>query len=106
MSFANSIMAAFIIVTIVFIVLAVLFIVLKLQTSILVKFIGNENKVSSSTQMNKEVMPKEKTSEISYGELELIGVDEQTAARVMAMASYKLNIPLNELHFKAIKALD
>ena len=42
----------------------------------------------------------------SQGELELIGVDEPTAAMLMALVSYKTEIPLNRLAFKSIKLVE
>ncbi|MBR6531051.1 MAG: OadG family protein [Clostridia bacterium] len=42
----------------------------------------------------------------SQGELELIGVDEPTAAMLMALVSYKTNIPLNRLAFRSIKLVE
>ena len=42
----------------------------------------------------------------SQGELELIGVDEPTAAMLMALVSYQTEIPLNRLAFKSIKLVE
>ncbi|MBP3447103.1 MAG: OadG family protein [Clostridia bacterium] len=42
----------------------------------------------------------------SQGELELIGVDEPTAAMLMALVSYKTEIPLNRLAFRSIKLVE
>lgn len=42
----------------------------------------------------------------SQGELELIGVDEATAAMLMALVSYKTDIPLNRLIFRSIKLVE
>ncbi len=42
----------------------------------------------------------------SQGELELIGVDEATAAILMALVSYKTEIPLNRLAFRSIKFVE
>lgn len=39
------------------------------------------------------------------GEVALLGVDEKTAACVMAIVSHETGIPLSELVFKSIKAL-
>ena len=39
------------------------------------------------------------------GEVALIGVDEKTAACVMAIVSHETGIPLSELNFKQIKVL-
>ena len=40
------------------------------------------------------------------GEVELIGVDEKTAAVIMAIVSQQSDIPLNRLSFKSIKLVD
>ncbi len=42
----------------------------------------------------------------SAGELKLIGVDEKTAAMIMAIVSDESEIPLSQLQFKTIKAID
>ncbi|RCX08899.1 oxaloacetate decarboxylase gamma subunit [Anaerobacterium chartisolvens] len=42
----------------------------------------------------------------SSGELKLFGVDEKTAAMIMAIVSDQSEIPLSELQFKTISALD
>lgn len=48
----------------------------------------------------------EPDGEWSAGELKLIGVDEKTAAMIMAIVSDESEIPLSELQFKSIKAID
>ena len=40
------------------------------------------------------------------GEVDLVGVDEKTAAVVMAIVSNQSNIPLNRLSFKSIRLMD
>lgn len=40
------------------------------------------------------------------GEVELIGVDEKTAAVIMAIVSQQSDIPLNRLSFKSIKLVE
>ncbi len=42
----------------------------------------------------------------SAGELKLLGVDERTAAMIMAIVSHESKIPLSELQFKMIKAIN
>ena len=42
----------------------------------------------------------------SSGDLELIGVDEKTAAVIMAIVSDKSGIPLNRLQFKSISLME
>lgn len=43
---------------------------------------------------------------IGHGELKLYGVDEKTAAMIMAIVSDESKIPLKELRFKSIKLLE
>lgn len=43
---------------------------------------------------------------VNNGEVDLIGVDEKTAAVIMAIVSQKSDIPLNRLSFKSIKLID
>ena len=42
----------------------------------------------------------------SAGSLDLIGVDEKTAAVIMAIVSNKSGIPLNRLSFKSIRLME
>ena len=42
----------------------------------------------------------------SQGNLELVGVDEATAAMLMALVSYKTEIPLNRLAFRSIRLVE
>ena len=44
-----------------------------------------------------------KLADGSLGDIKLYNVDDATAAMIMAIVADKLNIPLNELHFKSIK---
>ena len=43
---------------------------------------------------------------VHNGEVDLIGVDEKTAAVIMAIVSQQSNIPLNRLSFKSIRLID
>ena len=43
---------------------------------------------------------------VNNGEVDLVGVDEKTAAVIMAIVSQQSNIPLNRLSFKSIKLID
>ena len=43
---------------------------------------------------------------VNNGEVDLIGVDEKTAAVVMAIVSQQSEIPLNRLQFKSIKLVE
>lgn len=46
------------------------------------------------------------TANVSSGELELVDTDEKSAAVIMALVSYKSNIPLNRLSFKSIRLME
>lgn len=52
------------------------------------------------------VKAEEKPHEIYGGEIALYDVDEKTAACLMAIVSDSSGIPLDQLIFKSIKALD
>ena len=56
-------------------------------------------------EVQKSVGPTLPETE-SQGELELIGVDEATAAMLMALVSYKTDIPLNRLIFRSIRLVE
>ena len=43
---------------------------------------------------------------MNNGEVDLIGVDEKTAAVIMAIVSKQSEIPLNRLSFKSIRLMD
>lgn len=63
---------------------------------------------------NKAVDTKPADSETSHavaslssgGQVKLIDVDEKTAATIIAIVSHETGIPLSELQFKSIKALN
>lgn len=57
------------------------------------------------SEVQKSVGPTLPETE-SQGELELIGVDEATAAMLMALVSYKTDIPLNRLIFRSIRLVE
>jgi hypothetical protein len=107
MSITNSLLVALIVMTIVFGVLAILSLILKLQTSILSSFSRDKSRHADNIETNDTIASKSiEVQEISEGELKLIDVDERTAAMIMALTSDELKVPLNELQFKSIRALD
>lgn len=105
MSVANSILVALIVMLIVFVCLIALSLLLKLQ-SFIFGYVDKNKKI----QVNKEEVPSNNTNnintEVSTGELELIGVDEKTTAIIMAIVSDELKVPLCELQFKSIKLIN
>lgn len=71
------------------------------------------NKIQKSRRMDAENTKEENgipleqgDAGLSTGQLKLIGVDEKTAAMIMAIVSHESGIPLSELRFISIKALD
>jgi Na+-transporting methylmalonyl-CoA/oxaloacetate decarboxylase gamma subunit len=109
MSVSNSLLVALLVMGIVFVVLIVLSLLLKAQSKIF-SFIDKNNKPSATVEIeNKGDCNSsyiQNTPEVSKGQLSLIGVDEKTAAIIMAIVSDELKISLNELQFQSIKSLD
>lgn len=106
MTVTNSLLVAVIVMAIVFTVLIALSLILKLQTAVLSAINRTNSSLEKAVQKTDRADADSNNIQISSGELKIIGTDERTAAMVMALASYELNIPLNELQFKSIKALD
>lgn len=105
MTFLESLMVSLNGIAVVFIVLIGLCLFVVIQT-FLVKVL--EKKAVKSTPVvvaavNNITLP---VCQIASGELKLVNVDEKTAAMVMAIVSDESKIPLSELIFKSIKALD
>lgn len=101
MSIADSLLVALILISIVFMGLIVLYILVRIEAYI-ISLIGKKEQV----EVSKQPSVSSNVEEVSEGELTLIGVDEETAAMIMAITSDELKIPLNELRFISIKALD
>jgi len=106
MNMMESILAAAFCMAMVFVVLACLFILIKLF-SFGVKAIDiNADKSMKTDPAPETVSINTEQSEFSSGELKLHNVDERTAAMIMAIVSDESGIPLSELCFKSIKALE
>lgn len=101
MSIADSLLVALILISIVFMGLIALYILVRIEAYI-ISLIGKREQV----EVSKQPSVSSNVEEVSEGELTLIGVDEETAAMIMAITSDELKIPLNELRFISIKALD
>lgn len=94
--------------------LAIVFVVLvalSLVITLLSKILGAFRKKEKTPQGAPGNIPQQAAAEtqdagIAAGELKLIDVDEKTAAIIMAIVSHESGIPLSELQFKSIKALD
>ena len=109
MSILDSLLVALLVMAIVFIVLIVLMLLVKIQ-SVIFNLIdkkidkpSSKVKALSSSHSNSNYI--ENDAEVAKGELDLIGVDEKTAAMIMAIVCDELKLPLNELQFKYIKAI-
>jgi hypothetical protein len=110
MSVLDSLFVALLVMIIVFIVLIVLSFLVKIQ-SIIFNLIDKKkdkssNKVPAQSSVDCNLANIEKGPEVSNGQLDLIGVDEKTAAMIMAIVSDELKVSLSELQFKSIKAID
>ena len=110
MSILDSIIISLFCIALVFVVLACLFALIKIQSSILIKISSKISGKYTAKQVTETadtaVEDGEKGNYISAGELKLINVDEKTAAIIMAIVSDESGIPVSELQFKSIKAVD
>lgn len=89
----------------VFAVLVSLSLFIMLQSKVLKAFkIGRKEAPQKESEHVETV--ENQDSGITAGELKLIDVDEKTAAVIMAIVSHESQIPLSELQFKSIKALN
>lgn len=95
---------------VVFLVLSTLYFAVLALSKVLSR-VGMTN--TSNTAGNAEMaapaaadVTDSNAARISAGELKLINVDEKTAAMIMAIVSHESQIPLSELCFKSIKALE
>lgn len=69
---------------------------------------GGDESAATATQAPAPAAPakeEEKPSKPWDGKLQLIDVDEETAACIMAIISDETDIPLDELQFRRIQAL-
>lgn len=108
MSVIESIVVALFCIALVFLVLATLFGMVKLLSIVLgIKL--NRKQVVEVTGAVAENDKKDwgmDDVQVSSGELKLKNVDEKTAAMIMAIVSDESQIPLSELCFKSIAAVD
>lgn len=91
----------------VFAVLIALSAVISLQSK-LFALLNNKNKddKSENTITSNTADHTTTPSVTAAGQLKLINVDEKTAAMIMAIVSDESQIPLSELSFMSIKAID
>lgn len=101
MTFLDSIIILVFGLGLVFVVLIGLSAVITVESKILEIFEPKKSAAEIPAEQKTETIP-----EANAGELKLIGVEEKTAAMIMAIVSDESGIPLSELQFKSIKALD
>ncbi len=94
----------------VFLLLLFLIVVIKIITAVIVSLQGKDEKSAApAAQTAAPAAPtpakEEKPSKPWDGKLQLIDVDEETAACIMAIISDETDIPLDELQFRRIQAL-
>ncbi len=115
MTLSDSLTVSFIGLAVVFIVLVMLSSLIKLQSLVLGYIMtpghhSNGNIIKNVSVKAETAFTTELSETIdqgwSEGELKLLGVDEKTAAMIMAIVSHESQIPLSELQFKMIKALN
>jgi Na+-transporting methylmalonyl-CoA/oxaloacetate decarboxylase gamma subunit len=94
---------------IVFVTLMLIAFFIKI-VSLIISYFENSKKEQDVIieEVNTTVIDNSVVSEnvVGYGELKLFGVDEKTAAMIMAIVSDESKIPLAELQFKSIKLLE
>lgn len=115
MSIFNSLVVGLFCISLVFILLAILYVLVRILTAVLVKYNGKETDGSMGVQAESQTPAAFTTAgsqavaaadSASAGDLKLLNVDEKTAALIMAIVSDETRIPLSELCFKTIKAID
>lgn len=112
MTLVDSLIVSMLGFAIVFFVLILLSFLIKLQSMLLRYIMAAMNKSTNVENLLAEgetataEMPEAFDEGWSAGELKLLGVDEKTAAMIMAIVSDESQIPLSELQFKMIKAID
>ena len=92
----------------VFLLLLFLIVVIKIISTVVMDIEG-KGKTAPATAAEAPapapVKEEEKPSKPWDGKLQLIDVDEETAACIMAIISDETDIPLDELQFRRIQAL-
>jgi hypothetical protein len=110
MSFFDSIVVSIFCIALVFFVLISLFVLIALFSKVFAAAAAKQGKTSvqvAQTAMQPAAVPQNMEGpDLSTGKLKLKGVDEKTAAMIMAIVSHESSIPLSELRFKSIRALE
>lgn len=92
--------------SVVFIVLIVLCFFVKIQSLLFSYFTKMRKVVPQEDNLQEKSTDAVAEGTASYGELKLIDVEESTAALIMAIVSDESKIPLSQLQFKSIKAIN
>lgn len=107
MSLLESLLVSAFGLSVVFAVLISLSFLVKVQSATAAFIVKNVKAVSKRGNRVTEAGSLVQNDEgLSTGELKLTGADEKTAAMIMAIVSHESQIPLPELQFKSIKAID
>jgi preprotein translocase subunit YajC len=106
MSIGNSLLVALIVMSITFSCLIALSLLVNLQSFIFRIIEKNKKREQEKEEVTNNIELDQDNVEVSSGELKLVGVDEKTAAIIMALVSDELKVNLNELDFKSIKLIN
>lgn len=108
MSLLDSLLLAAFGIAVVFVVLIVLSFFIKIQSAVVNAISNKSNNAVKEEIKTQEVVKEQAADDAGWtaGELKLIGVDEKTAAMIMAIVSDESKIPLSELQFKSIRAVE
>ncbi len=99
---------------VVFVVLGLISVCIRILSKVLLAFGSKqgENQMQKTPMLSEAEVAfgaetgQDGENDAGYGELKLYGVDEKTAAMIMAIVSDEAQVPLSELQFKSIKLLD
>jgi len=111
MDIINSLFTSLFGISVVFAVLASLILLIYGQTLVMKKMHPAKaadpavTKMAPSSAAPAAGMPVAAPAPVYPGKLELIGIDEKTAAMVMAIVCDESGIPANELIFKSIREI-
>ena len=109
MPMTEALMVAVIGLLVVLAVLAMLAIIIVIMSKILAAITGKKAAPAAAAETQQAAppaTPMKAPANRSAGSVDLHSVDDKTAAMIMAIVSFETGIPLGELCFKSIKALD
>ena len=100
----NALIVSLIGVIVVLLELALLALCIVLIGKVIKAVSGNKTNENAVTEKTDDSLIQ--LSTIGERKVKLYGVDEKTAAMIMALVSHKTDIPLERLDFKSIKKVD